>query len=102
MHQCSPKTSVLLGVTVFQDLRSQADITSEYPVLVPIANPDTATGLVEIGASIARHLGGHVVLVQIVLVPEQLPLDTLRYKAQRQHGLLDQLLEETRKIGVVR
>ena len=42
-----------LGVTVFQDLRTQADITSEYPVLVPIANPETAAGLVEIGARLS-------------------------------------------------
>jgi uncharacterized hydrophobic protein (TIGR00271 family) len=89
-----------LGVTVFQDTSTQADLTSEYPVLVPVANPATASGLVEIGASIARHHGGHVVLLQVILVPEQLPLDTMRYKAQRQHGLLDQLLAETEKYDV--
>ncbi len=89
-----------LGVTVFQDTTRRPDITSEYPVLVPIANPDTASGLVAFGASIARQYGGHLVLLHVLRVPEQLPLDSRRFQAKQQLDLLERLLQEAERYGV--
>jgi uncharacterized hydrophobic protein (TIGR00271 family) len=88
-----------LGVTVFQDTR-RPDITSRYPVVIPVANPDTAASLVNFGAAVARHYGGHVVLVQVVVVPEQVALDSRSYQARTKHNLLERLLQDTEKLGV--
>lgn len=88
------------GVTVFQDLERRPDITSDYPVLIPVANPDTAMGLVAFGAAIARQRGGHLVLVQVINVPEQLPLDSARYQARQKLSLLDRVLDEAESLDV--
>jgi uncharacterized hydrophobic protein (TIGR00271 family) len=88
-----------LGVTVFQDTH-RPDVTSPYPVVIPVANPDTASSLVNFGAAVARHYGGHVVLVQIVEVPEQVALDSRSYQARSKHTLLEHLLQDTEKLGV--
>ncbi len=89
-----------LGVTVFQDVRRRPEVTSEFPVLVSVANPDTAFGLATLGAAAARLHGGHVVLLQVIKVPDQLPLDARRYEAKEQLGLLERLLQHTESLGV--
>ena len=81
-----------LGVTVFQDIEHKPDVTSTYPVVVPVANPDTAHGLVAFGARVAQHFGGHVSIVMIHLVPEQLPLESGRAEAQEKLDLLEQVI----------
>lgn len=86
--------SAQLGVTVFQDAQRSTEVQSEYPVMVPVANPDTASGLVAMGAKIARERGGHLVLLQVVQVEEHLPLDSGRFEAQRRLDLLERLLSE--------
>ena len=85
-----------LGVTVFQDI----NIASDYSVLVPVANPDTALELVAFGAAIAREHEGHVSIIQVVQVPEHLPLDSSRAEAQRKLDLLEQVLEQSEQFGV--
>jgi uncharacterized hydrophobic protein (TIGR00271 family) len=89
-----------LGVTVFQDTTRRPDVTSDYPVVVPIANPDTAMNLVAFGAEAARHHGGHLAIVQVIVVPEQLPLDSARYQAQQKLDLLERVLQEAERYDV--
>jgi uncharacterized hydrophobic protein (TIGR00271 family) len=89
-----------LGVTVFQDTEHQADVKSHYPVLVPVANPDTALALVSFGAAIARAHGGHVSVMQVVQIPEHLPLDSGRVEARERQELLEQVLEDAHTLGV--
>ncbi|HEC24040.1 MAG TPA: TIGR00341 family protein, partial [Chloroflexi bacterium] len=89
-----------LGVTVFQDMHRRPNITSPYPVLVPVSNPETAMDLVAFGAAIARHFGGHVVIVQVIRVPEQFSLDSRRFQAQRNLDLMEHVLEKTEQLGV--
>ncbi len=86
-----------LGRTVFQDA---PDITSDFPVVVPVANPETAADLVAFGAAIARKNGGHVSVVQVLEVPDQLPLDSERVHAQQALDLLERVLEEGEQYGV--
>ncbi len=92
--------SAQLGVTVFQDAQRSTEVHSEYPVLVPVANPDTASGLVAMGAMIARERGGHLVLLQVTQVEEHLPLDSGRFEAQRRLDLLEQLLSQAEELQV--
>ncbi|GAB4469039.1 MAG: hypothetical protein Kow00124_03890 [Anaerolineae bacterium] len=82
-----------VGLTVFQDTGRQPDLTSTYPVVVAVANPDTAHALAAFGASIARHHNGHLTLLQIIEVPNHLPLDSERSLAQRKHDLLEQIIQ---------
>lgn len=89
-----------LGVTVFQDTTRRPDVTSEYPVVVPVANPDTAMNLVAFGAAIARQQGGHLLIVQVIQVPEQLPLDSARYRARQQLDLLERVLQEAESFDI--
>lgn len=89
-----------LGVTVFQDLQRRPQVHSDYPVLVPIANPDTASRLVSMGATIARERNGHLVLLQVIQVQEHLPLDSGRFEAQRRLDLLERLLRQAEDMAV--
>ncbi len=91
---------VQLGVTVFQDLQRRSEVRSDYPVLVPIANPDTASRLVAMGARIARERHGHLVLLQVIQVQEHLPLDSGRFEAQRRLDLLERLLRQAEGVSV--
>lgn len=88
-----------LGVTVFQDPH-HGGVTSAFPVLVPVANPDTAMHLVSFGAAIARAHGGHVSVIQVVQVPEHLPLDSERYEAVHRQELLERVLDEAAQYDV--
>ncbi len=83
-----------VGLTVFQDTTRQPDLVSGYPVVVAVANPNTAHALAAFGASIARRHGGHLTLLQIIEVPHHLPLDSERGSAQRRHSLLEQVIGE--------
>jgi uncharacterized hydrophobic protein (TIGR00271 family) len=89
-----------LGVTVFQDTEHQADVKSHYPVLVPVANPDTALALVSFGAAVARAHDGHVSVVQVIQIPEHLPLDSGRVEARERQELLEQVLKDAQTLGV--
>ncbi len=86
-----------LGRTVFQET---PDITSDFPVVVPVANPETAADLVAFGSAVARRNGGHISVVQVLEVPDQVPLDSERVQAQQALGLLEQVLEGEKQYGV--
>lgn len=88
-----------LGVTVFQDAH-HGGVVSPYPVVVPVANPDTAMHLVSFGAEIARAHGGHVSVVQVVQVPEHLPLDSERFEARHRQELLERVLGQAAQYDV--
>lgn len=89
-----------LGITVFQDVDRKPDITSSYPVVVPVANPETAQGLVVFGAKVARYWNGHLSIVLIHLVPDQLPLDSGRAQAQEKLDLLERVIKQAESYGV--
>lgn len=50
-------------------------IERPHQVLVPIANPESAKPLVQLGSAIARRNDGEVLLTSIVTVPVQTPLE---------------------------
>ena len=89
-----------IGVTVFEALEERPEVESDFPVIVPVANPDTASALVALGAEAARRREGHLVLLQVINVPEHLPLDNRRFEAQRKLDILEQSLSEAEALGV--
>lgn len=44
-----------------------------FRVLVPLANPDTASRLIELAAAVAKAKDGEILLLRVVRIPEQLP-----------------------------
>lgn len=90
-------TAAQLGVTVFQQ---RPDVRSQYPVMIPVANPETASALVALGGMIARDRGGHLLLLQVIKVADHLPLDSGRQQARHQLDLMKRLLGEAEALGV--
>jgi uncharacterized hydrophobic protein (TIGR00271 family) len=89
-----------VGITVFEALEDRTAVESVFPVVVPVANPETASNLVSLAADIARRQEGHLILLQVVQVPEHLPLDNRRFEAQRKLDLLERSLKEAEAYGV--
>jgi len=67
---------------------------ADYRVLVGIANPHTAPSLLEIATRLARARGGQVLILQVVVLPEQMPThikkDMAREKWQELVALIQQ------------
>ena len=81
------------GVTVFKPpLEQQA--RAAYRVLVPVANPATASALLRLAGVLARQQGGEVLALQVVTVPEQVPLEEGRRRAAAGRVLLERALTQ--------
>ncbi len=79
------------GITVFRpptDKRAPED----FRVLVPIANPATAGRLLRIAGRLAQSQGGDVLALQVVVIPESVPLEAGRRRAQAGRALLEKAL----------
>lgn len=76
------------GVTVF---RPPPEERAEmgYRVLVSIANPATAGTLLRLAGVLARQRAGEVLVLQVVVVPDQLPLEEGRHWAEASRALLE-------------
>ncbi|MFN2114333.1 MAG: DUF389 domain-containing protein [Anaerolineae bacterium] len=89
-----------MGVTVFQDTTVRPPVASNYAVIVPVAEPATSHSLVEFASRVARAHNGHVVILNVVVVGEQLPLGAAREDAQRSLASLDGLMAHAESLGV--
>ena len=75
--------------------------TSQYRVLVPVANPDTAEDLIDLGAAVARAHDGEVIVLHAITVPRQSPLEVgRRYVDQARERIVDRAVEMLRERGV--
>jgi len=70
-----------------------------YRVLVPIANPATAGNLLRLAGVLAREQGGEVVALQVVTVPEQIPLEEGRHRAAVGRVLLERAMAQAKEEG---
>ena len=86
------------GITVFKPpLEERAKVS--YRVLVPIANPATASMLLHLAGVLARQRAGEVLALQVVVVPEQVPLEEGRYRAEAGRALLEQAMTQAKEVG---
>ncbi len=53
-----------------------------YTVLVAVANPDTTVGLIRAGAALARARAGRMLVLRVVLFPDQVPQELQRQSAE--------------------
>lgn len=80
------------GVTIFHP-PADSQPREGFRVLVPIANPATARTLLRVAGQLARSQGGDVLALQVVVIPEPVPLEAGRSKAQSERALMDQALQ---------
>ena len=75
-----------------------------FRVMVPLANPEHGTDLVELAGAIARERGGTVDAVHIVTVPDQTSLeyaaDHLEAYEEDYHAVLDAARADAERLGV--
>jgi len=79
------------GVTVFKSADSETS-GSVFRVLVPIANPATAEALLHLAGQIAQANNGDVLALQVLVVPETVPLEAGSRHAANEHVLLEHAL----------
>jgi uncharacterized hydrophobic protein (TIGR00271 family) len=91
-HQIEAKE----GVTVFKPV-SQREEKAEYRVLVPIANPATAGTLLRLAGVLASQQGGEVLALQVVTVPDQVPLQEGRNRAAVSRVLLERAMAQAKE-----
>ena len=60
-----------------------------FRVIVPIANPATVEQLVSLAAAIAKPMEGELVLLRVVLVPEQISPSAEHAQVEREQEILD-------------
>ena len=82
------------GVTVFKAPAKQEATASNYRVLVPIANPDTAETLLHLAGTLAREKEGEVIALRVITVAHQVPLSEGQRKAASERVLLDRALAQ--------
>jgi APA family basic amino acid/polyamine antiporter len=84
------------GITVFKPPpEERAEVG--YRVLVPIANPATAGTLLHLAGVLARQRAGEVLALQVVDVPDQVPLEEGRHRAEVSRALLERAMTQARE-----
>lgn len=86
------------GVTVFKPPPEER-AARPFQILVPIANPATAGTLLRLAGVLARQQGGEVLALQVVTVPEQVPLEEGRHRAAVGRVLLERAMAQAKEEG---
>lgn len=86
------------GVTVFKP-PSEEQTEVGYRVLVPIANPATAGTLLHLAGVLARQQAGEVLALQVVVVPDQVPLEEGSHRAKAGRALLERAITQAKEEG---
>jgi uncharacterized hydrophobic protein (TIGR00271 family) len=86
------------GITVFKPPpEERAEVG--YRVLVPIANPATAGTLLHLAGVLARQQAGEVLALQVVVVPDQVPLEEGHRRARAGRALLERAMTQANEEG---
>ncbi len=86
------------GITVFRP-SSEEWTEAGYRVLVPIANPATAGTLLRLAGVLAQQQAGEVLALQVVVVPDQVPLEAGHRQAQASRTLLERAMTQANEEG---
>jgi len=69
-----------------------------YRVLIPVANPKTSKALIDFGAMVAKEKGGELIIMNVITVPQQSPLEVGRqYVKNARDRVIDEALEIAQK-----
>ena len=72
----------------------------KFRVLVPIANPRNVNALVDLASSIAARHEGHIIVLRVVVLPEQLPPEREEEYIERERKILEKARRRARHHGV--
>ncbi|TEU13061.1 MAG: TIGR00341 family protein [Anaerolineales bacterium] len=86
------------GITVFKP-PSEERAEVGYRVLVPMANPATAGTLLRLAGVLARQQAGEVLALQVVVVPDQVPLEAGHLRARAGRALLERAMAQANEEG---
>ncbi len=73
---------------------------SKFRILLPIANPQNITTLVDAASAIAKDKRGEILILRVIQVPEQTPLESASHLVPRESRLLEKALERSQRQGV--
>jgi amino acid transporter/nucleotide-binding universal stress UspA family protein len=79
------------GVTVFRSTEPETR-GGTYTVLVPVANPATASALLRLAESLARTHDGEVIALRVEVVPDPIPLEAGRRRGRAGQALMEQAM----------
>jgi uncharacterized hydrophobic protein (TIGR00271 family) len=79
------------GVTVFRPPQDER-ASERFRVLVPIANPTTASALLHTAGRLAQFQGGDALALQVVTVPDPVPLEAVRLRAETDQAIMEKAL----------
>lgn len=85
------------GITVFKSEMVEERAKQHKRILVPIANPETASTLLHLAGTLVKPEGGKVIALRVITVPNQLPLSEGRIEAEANRMLLDQAIDQATK-----
>ncbi len=86
------------GITVFKSPHEKRAEVG-YRVLVPIANPATASTLLRVAGVLAQQQSGEVLALGVVVVPDQVPLEAGHRRAQASQTLLERAMTQANEEG---
>lgn len=86
------------GITVFKP-PSEDKAKAGNRILVPIANPATAGTLLRLAGVLASQQDGEVLALQVVTVPDQVPLEEGRHRAAVGRALLERAMAQAKEEG---
>jgi APA family basic amino acid/polyamine antiporter len=86
------------GITVFKP-PSEERAEVGYRALVPIANPATAGTLLRLAGVLAQQQAGEVLVLRVVVVPDQVPLEAGHRRAQASQALLERAMAQANEEG---
>lgn len=85
------------GITVFKTPLKEEIAKQNKRILVPISNPDTAESLLHLAGTLVKPENGKVIALQVITVPNQLPLSDGRIEAEANRMLLDRAIDQATK-----
>ncbi|MBN1956347.1 MAG: amino acid permease [Anaerolineae bacterium] len=88
------------GVTIFRPQKEEGK-EKTFRVLVPVANPATAHVLLQMAGWLARAQNGQVLVLQVVVVPQTIPLEEGRWQARSRRKELEKTLASLNEGGLV-
>ena len=82
-------------------LEEAAESEGRYRILVPVADPAGARTLIDLAAMVAKHRDGVIVLLHVIAVPRQTPLQVGRaYIREVRDGVMDRASDLAEAHGV--
>jgi amino acid transporter/nucleotide-binding universal stress UspA family protein len=98
----SPAEAVLPGAPsqLAEEQYAPERHTKNYRILVPVANPENVSRLLDIAAAIAQEKDGEIIVIRVAVLPEQIPLGPEEEWVEPERLIIRQALEHAKDLDV--